>query len=64
MDLTTLVFVACLVTEPTACHEIRQQLDGAPIGCVVFAPPIIARWVDYHPGFVVNKWTCTNAVKT
>ncbi|ANT63467.1 MULTISPECIES: hypothetical protein [Roseobacteraceae] len=54
-----LLFVACLSTAPDTCSERSLvYTDVTPMACMMGAQPELARWVEEHPNFTVNRWRC------
>lgn len=55
-----LVFVVCLVTAPETCEERKLPFtrDVSAHGCVIGAPPRLARWSATHPKWRIARWTC------
>ena len=57
--LYTLVILACLTDAPQTC-EIREQVVGDlamhPGTAFMQAQPLVAQWIDTHPGLTVERW--------
>ncbi|WP_421904238.1 hypothetical protein [Mameliella sp.] len=57
-----LLFVACLAGAPDApggCQEKSLLFtDVTPMTCMMGAQPVLAKWVETHPGFAIRSWTC------
>lgn len=54
-----LAFVVCLNAEPDTCeHRAMQFNDISVISCTLAAQPELARWVEEHPGWRIQRWTC------
>ncbi len=54
-----LVFLACLAAAPEDCEDRTLQfVDMSMMACVMSAQPLLAQWVNEHPGWVVRRWTC------
>ena len=55
-----LVFLACFGTGPaTICSDKGILLsDTSVMGCMMSAQPQLAIWVEEHPGWVIQRWTC------
>ena len=58
MSFVEPVFVACLAASPEGCREERHLLAEpvTPMGCMIHPQPVIARWSEAHPGWVVRSW--------
>lgn len=54
------LLTACLIADPSACINDRLPLADAttPMGCMLMAPPALARWTAEHPNRRVVRWTC------
>ena len=67
-QLPTLALFAltCVVDKPTVdpkistdCKYIQIEVNSAtPVGCMMASPPLLAKWVDEHPGWTIRKWRC------
>lgn len=54
-----LVFVACLTAVPATCEERAMQFtDVTLITCALGAQPQLAEWIEQHPGWRIERWTC------
>ena len=57
--LYTLVILACLTDAPRTC-EVREQVIGDlamhPAVAFMQAQPLVAQWMDTHPGLTVKRW--------
>ena len=54
-----LVFVACLSAAPTSCEDRALQFsDISLLTCNFGAQPQIAQWVNEHPSWQIQRWTC------
>ena len=54
-----LAFVVCLSTSPTTCeHRALQFTDVSVTTCTQGAQPQLAQWVNEHPGWQIQRWTC------
>lgn len=55
-----LLLVACLITAPGECREVRlgEPADPAPLACIFGAQQRIAAWCAEHPAFEVKSWRC------
>ncbi|MEL6103411.1 MAG: hypothetical protein AAFV87_02110 [Pseudomonadota bacterium] len=54
-----LLFVACLAASPEDCRERSLVFtDITPQMCLMGAQPELAKWVDAHPNFTIQSWTC------
>jgi len=54
-----LAFVVCLSTAPESCQEkALQYSDVTLMACNFGAQPELAKWVNEHPGWQVQRWTC------
>lgn len=54
-----LAFMTCLLMEPSECQD-RQMFfyDVSVMACVLGAQPVLAKWVQQHPGWHVARWKC------
>lgn len=56
-----LYFVTCLVENPAHCvtrlHAFSDEING-PRQCLSVAQPQMARWVNAHPTWRVERWRC------
>lgn len=57
-----LVFIACLKSDPDACHErILGFADAVTTSaCLRRAQPELAVWAGTHPGFAIASWKCAD----
>ena len=57
--LYTLVMLVCLADAPRDC-ELREltvnDLAIHPVTAFMQAQPVVAQWVDTHPGYFVQRW--------
>ena len=55
-----LVFVACLMAEPSVCREqqLRSWNASSPATCMRYAPGSLAQWRTTHPKWRIRKWAC------
>lgn len=54
-----LIFVVCLAASPTSCEDKAMQFpDINVMTCTLGAQPQLAQWVNEHPGWRVQRWTC------
>jgi hypothetical protein len=57
--LYTLIMVVCLSDAPQSC-ETREQIVGDmavnPAVAFVQAQPLVAQWIETHPGYIVQRW--------
>jgi hypothetical protein len=60
MQLVDLILLACTLAAPSACreHHLMFQTAGSLQGCMMQAPPYLARWAEEHPSFRVARWRC------
>ena len=60
MQWVDLIFLACALADPGACHErhLTFQTDDSLRRCVMQAPPYLAQWAEEHPGERVARWRC------
>lgn len=61
MDFASLAIVlhVCLTAEPDKCTYHFIPVDTpSPQQCMMASPPLIARWLDEHPQYVLKRWTC------
>lgn len=54
-----LVFVACLLFEPSECRE-RELIfyDVSLMACMMGAQPVLAKWAYDNPDWQVTRWMC------
>lgn len=55
-----LIVIACLVTEPEKCERFHLPFQQ-PMGimeCMREGQLHIVSWVDEHPDWRVQRWTC------
>jgi hypothetical protein len=58
------VFSVCLLAEPSRCHEERLSFMAesvTPQQCMMYGQSEMAKWMEGHPGFSVQKWGCGRA---
>jgi hypothetical protein len=57
--LYTLVLLVCLTETPQSC-EVREEMIGDlamhPATAFMQAQPLVARWLETHPGYEVRRW--------
>ncbi|HEV2898143.1 MAG TPA: hypothetical protein VGX71_09965 [Pseudaminobacter sp.] len=57
--LYTLVMLVCLTDAPRVC-EPRELIVGDlathPGAAFMQAQPLVAEWIETHPGYVVRGW--------
>jgi hypothetical protein len=54
-----LFFVACLSTHPTTCEDKALQfVDISMMACMIGGQPLLAQWVNEHPGWEIERWSC------
>lgn len=61
MDFGTLVIVlnVCLIADPDKCTYHFIPVDTPSLQqCIMASPPMIAKWLDEHPKYVLKRWTC------
>lgn len=59
-----LVVMACLLQEPTKCHEeslTYLEESVTPMQCMMHSQVEIAKWQEYRPRWFAKKWTCRRA---
>lgn len=58
-----IILTACLIGEPTTCrdHKITLVPGVSLTQCLMTAPPHLAKWVEEHPGWHVERWQCGSA---
>jgi hypothetical protein len=57
--LYTLVMMVCLTDVPRTCEQREQMVDGMamnPGTAFMQAQPLVARWIETHPGYFVQRW--------
>lgn len=57
------LLTACLIVSPADCIDERLPIADATtqMGCMLMAPPAIARWTEDHPSRRVVRWRCVSA---
>jgi hypothetical protein len=54
-----IMFVVCLSAEPTTCNTKGMQFsDMSMMACMMCAQPLLAQWVEEHPGWEITRWAC------
>lgn len=55
-----LILTICLADKPSDCREehLRFEDRGNLVGCMMQAPPQIAKWSEEHPNLRVVRWRC------
>ena len=54
-----IMFVVCLGAEPANCdNKAMQFADMSMMACMVCAQPLLAQWVNEHPGWEIQRWAC------
>ena len=54
-----LIFVVCLTTAPATCEERAMQFTDVNLTtCSLGAQPQLAQWIEEHPGWRIERWTC------
>lgn len=57
-----LLFVVCFSGAPDApgtCEEKSLLFtDVTPMTCMMGAQPVLAKWIETHPGFAIRSWHC------
>ena len=57
-----IMFVVCLSAEPTTCDSKAMQFsDMSMMSCAMCAQPLLAQWVNEHPDWEIQRWTCQPA---
>lgn len=62
--MIALVMSVCLIGEPSRCKEVSLTFDAdnaTPMQCNLFGQPEIAKWINAHPNWRVEKWRCIPA---
>ncbi|MER8826531.1 hypothetical protein NKH73_10985 [Mesorhizobium sp. M0938] len=57
--LYTLVMMVCLTDVPQSCEQREQMVDGLamnPGTAFMQAQPLVAQWIETHPGYFVRRW--------
>jgi hypothetical protein len=57
--LYTLVMMVCLTDVPRTCEQREEMVDGLamnPGTAFMQAQPLVARWIETHPGYFVQRW--------
>lgn len=60
-----LIFVACLIANPSACEEktlsyVQEGTGDRSAACLVRAQPELAAWAGTHPAFHIVSWRCAD----
>lgn len=54
-----LLFFACLAASPEDCGKRSLVFtDITPQMCMRGAQPELAKWVNAHPNYTIQSWTC------
>lgn len=54
-----LLFLACFSQNVAQCEEHSfQYVDMTPMSCMMGAQPVLAKWGDQHPNWIITKWKC------
>jgi hypothetical protein len=54
-----LAFIACLSAAPASCEDRALQFSNITLmACNFGAQPELAQWVNEHPGWRIQRWTC------
>ena len=54
-----LAFIACMSAAPASCEERALHFsDVTLMACNYGAQPQLAKWVNEHPGWRIQRWTC------
>ncbi|MDK1494786.1 hypothetical protein QN219_33315 [Sinorhizobium sp. 7-81] len=65
--LYTLIMLVCLADAPQAC-EVREQIVGDlaahPGTAFMQAQPLVARWIEQHPRYFVQRWRLLPDLRT
>lgn len=57
-----LAFIACLTAAPALCEKKSLLFtEVTPLTCMMSAQPELARWVDSHPKWRIDRWRCNTA---
>ncbi|QIA22604.1 MAG: hypothetical protein EOS23_03005 [Mesorhizobium sp.] len=57
--LYTLVMMVCLTDVPQTCEQREQMVDGLamnPGTAFMQVQPLVAQWIETHPGYFVQRW--------
>jgi hypothetical protein len=55
----TLVILICLADVQLSCELREETVEGLPVhpgAAFMEAQPIVAHWIETHPGYVVRQW--------
>ena len=58
--LIEIILTVCAIANPANCEEKHLQFawDGSIQQCMMAAQPYIAQWIDQHPAWRTQKWSC------
>jgi hypothetical protein len=52
----TLIMLVCLSDAPEACEVREHTVELNPGTAFMQAQPIVAQWLEKHPGHIVQRW--------
>ena len=57
-----LLFVVCFSGAPGTAGTCEEKsllfTDVTPMTCMMGAQPVLAKWIETHPGFAIRSWHC------
>ena len=56
--MISLIFTACLVSQPAQCKELAIDSENTLFGCLVAAQSVLAQWAVEHPAYRITKYKC------
>lgn len=59
-----IIFSVCLAAQPQQCREERLsffQASVTPRQCMMMGQIEVAKWMDGHPNYTLQKWKCQPA---
>ena len=59
-----IVFLACSILHGAACKEEKLSFMAERVSmfeCFLYGQTEMAKWVEGHPNWSVNRWRCQSA---
>jgi hypothetical protein len=57
--LYTIVMMVCMTAVPQTCEQREEMADGLAMNpgvAFMQAQPLVAHWLETHPGYFVQRW--------
>ncbi|MDX8481119.1 hypothetical protein RFN28_22040 [Mesorhizobium sp. VK24D] len=57
--LYTIVMMVCMTAVPQACEQREEVANGLAMNpgvAFMQAQPLVAHWLETHPGYFVQRW--------